>query len=37
MQFFGEVEIDAKGELAVTLRDLTGSSLHRQVLTAQRV
>jgi len=32
-QFFGEVEIAANtGELTVTLRDIKGTSLHRQVL-----
>ena len=36
-QFFGEAEIEAKGELAVTLRDLNGAALHRQVLQPQRV
>ena len=37
MQFFGEVEIDGRsGEMAVTLRDIEGASLHRQVLQAER-
>src|SRR5262249_49068987 len=33
MQFFGEVEIDSRTHaMTVTLRDLGGASLHRQVL-----
>jgi alkaline phosphatase D len=33
LQFFGEVEIDARTrDMTVTLRDLGGASLHRQVL-----
>ena len=33
MQFFGEVEIDARTRaMTVTLRDLAGAALHRQVL-----
>jgi alkaline phosphatase D len=36
-QFFGEVEIDARTrEMAVTLRDLSGAALHRQVLHPDR-
>jgi alkaline phosphatase D len=37
LQFFGEVEIDARTRaMTVTLRDLAGTSLHRQVLEAGR-
>ena len=37
MQFFGEVEIEARsGAMTVTLRDTSGASLHRQVLAPQR-
>jgi alkaline phosphatase D len=37
MQFFGEVEIDARsGAMTVTLRDASDASLHRQVLDPQR-
>ena len=33
MQFFGEVEIEGRtGAMTVTLRDLSGAALHRQVL-----
>jgi alkaline phosphatase D len=37
MQFFGEVEIDGRsGEMAVTLRDASGASLHRQAIAPVR-
>ncbi len=37
MQFFGEVEIEARsGAMTVTLRDTSGASLHRQVFAPQR-
>ena len=37
MQFFGEVEIEGRtGTMTVTLRDLSGASLHRQVLQPAR-
>jgi alkaline phosphatase D len=36
-QFFGEVEIDARTRaMTVTLRDLTGASLHQQVIPPER-
>ena len=36
-QFFGEVEIDGRsGDMSVTLRDIEGASLHRQVLHPER-
>jgi alkaline phosphatase D len=36
-QFFGEVEIEGRsGDMVVTLRDIAGASLHRQVLHAER-
>ena len=36
-QFFGEVEIEGRsGEMTVTLRDVAGAALHRQVLRAER-
>ncbi len=36
-QFFGEVEIEGRsGDMVVTLRDVEGASLHRQVLHPER-
>lgn len=36
-QFFGEVEIEARtGEMTVTLRDIEGAALHKQVLHPER-
>lgn len=36
LQFFGEVNIDRQGQLAVDLRDLTGQSIYRKELAPQR-
>src|SRR5262249_25711358 len=36
LQFFGDVQIDARTRaMSVTLRDLTGASLHRQVIAPE--